>query len=93
MNNEIDHIGAAVRQRRKQMGLTLQQVVDKTEGQIDTGGLSRAERGEQQFAMKTLECVAEALDTTVAQLFNQIVTDSESTPSPTKPSPPKPSNT
>lgn len=62
-------IGAAVRKRRKDLGFTLQQVVDRMDMEFDTGNLSRAERGQQEFTRKSLESVAKALETTVADLY------------------------
>lgn len=64
-------IGAAVRRRRKDLGLTLQQVVDLMDMEFDTGNLSRAERGQQEFTRKSLESVARALQTTVAALYGE----------------------
>jgi transcriptional regulator with XRE-family HTH domain len=62
-------IGAAVRKRRKDLGLTLQQVVDRMDMEFDTGNLSRAERGQQEFSRRSLESVAKALETTVSDLY------------------------
>lgn len=65
-------IGDVVRQRRKQLGLTLQETVARMDLEHDTGNLSKAERGEQQFALKTLESVARALNTTIPELYRHV---------------------
>lgn len=62
-------LGAALRKRRKALGLTLQQLAAKTEA--DTGNLSRIERGEQGLSEAMLFRLCAALDCTPAFLYAQ----------------------
>lgn len=60
-------LGQAIRKRRKALGLTLQQLADRT--LADTGNLSRIERGEQGLSEAMLRRVCTALDCSPAFLY------------------------
>jgi amino-acid N-acetyltransferase len=65
----IMSLGKSIRNRRKTLGLTLQQLAAKTEA--DTGNLSRIERGEQGLSEAMLFRLCTALDCTPAFLYAQ----------------------
>ncbi|GBG13580.1 amino-acid N-acetyltransferase [Novimethylophilus kurashikiensis] len=60
-------LGQAIRKRRKALGLTLQQLADRTSA--DTGNLSRIERGEQGLSEAMLRRLCTALDCSPAFLY------------------------
>jgi amino-acid N-acetyltransferase len=61
------HPGSAIRQRRKALGLTLQELAKRVDA--DTGNLSRIERGAQGLSEAMLHRLCAALDCTPASLY------------------------
>jgi amino-acid N-acetyltransferase len=60
-------LGSALRQRRKALGLTLQELAKRVEA--DSGNLSRIERGEQGLSEAMMRRLCAALDCTPAFLY------------------------
>ena len=60
-------LGHCIRQKRKSLNLTLQQLAVRVEA--DAGNLSRIERGELGVSETLLRKIASALDTTPAQIY------------------------
>lgn len=65
------NIGTAIRQIRRQQGLTLQQLCDAVGNDMQTGYLSRIETGKLAPSVYTVADIARALGTTVDNLLNQ----------------------
>ncbi len=61
------HIGAAIRQRRQEMGLRTEDVASRTG--LAMGTIQRIERGEDA-RLRTFQTIADALETTVADLLS-----------------------
>ena len=66
-------LGHCIRQKRKSLNLTLQQLAAKVDA--DAGNLSRIERGELGVSETLLRKIASALDTTPAQIYALSETD------------------
>ena len=66
---EYTSIGSAIRKQRKSLGLTLQALAVKIDG--DSGNLSRIERGEQGVTETMLHKISAALNCTPAFLYSQ----------------------
>ena len=66
---EYTPIGSAIRKQRKSLGLTLQALAVKIDG--DSGNLSRIERGEQGVTETMLHKISAALNCTPAFLYSQ----------------------
>lgn len=62
-------LGEIVRQLRKSKGLTLSELADSVEG-YDAGNLSRFETNKQEIAQDKLKLIANALNTTVGDIYN-----------------------
>jgi len=62
-------LGQAIRKRRKLLGMTLQDLASRIDG--DTGNLSRIERGAQGLSEAMLRRLSAALDCTPALLYTQ----------------------
>lgn len=71
-------LGQALRNRRKALGLTLQQLATRIKA--DTGNLSRIERGTQGLSEAMLRRLCTALDCTPAFLYAQTETSTGSSP-------------
>lgn len=65
-----ESLGAAIRERRKAMGLTLAQMAQRTE--VSLGYLSQIELGKNSASIETLYRVCLALGIKMADLFNTI---------------------
>lgn len=65
----MKQIGEIIKRRRKELGYTLQGVIDRMDFEYDTGNLSRLERGLQKYSEELLISLAKALDTTVSELY------------------------
>jgi transcriptional regulator with XRE-family HTH domain len=63
-------IGNILRQRRKMLGKTLEDVAYAAE--TDAGNLSRIERDEQRPSLDLLEAIAHALDTQLSSLYKSV---------------------
>lgn len=62
-------VGNAIRKRRKQLNLTLQELAGRVD--TDSGNLSRIERGTQGVSEAMLMRLCDALDCTAAYLYSQ----------------------
>ncbi len=71
-------LGAAIRKRRKTLGLTLQELATRVSA--DSGNLSRIERGEQGLSEAMLRRLCNALDCTPAFLYAQAEAAAGSSP-------------
>lgn len=69
MPNPSLSLGAAIRKRRKALGLTLQQLAQRIKA--DSGNLSRIERGHQDVSGTMLRRLCHALECTPAYLYAQ----------------------
>lgn len=69
LQRELKQFGAALRRIRQHKGMTLEQVSEKSG--INTGNLSRMERGQQGWSHESLTNIAAALGVRVADLFTE----------------------
>jgi transcriptional regulator with XRE-family HTH domain len=65
----MKHVGEIIKLRRKELGYTLQQVIDRMDFDYDTGNLSRLERGLQKHSEELLLALATALDTSISEIY------------------------
>lgn len=78
MNMSIDRqklAGSYARTLRRQKGFTLDTLAEQT--QLSKGHLSRFERGEKALSVVALLRLAEALETTVGQLFGEKIDEAD----------------
>jgi phage repressor protein C with HTH and peptisase S24 domain len=67
----LRNVGANIRRLRKERGWTLEELSEAMGTGIDTGSLSRLERGEQGYTTITLEMAARALGVHAGNLLQQ----------------------
>jgi transcriptional regulator with XRE-family HTH domain len=68
-DNHIMQIGQQIKKKRLALGATLEQIA--FEAGIDASNLSRIERNVQQPSSALVKKIADALQTTVGQLYNE----------------------
>ena len=61
-------VGPAIRQRRKELGMTMQQLADKCE--LSGAFISLVERGKSNFSLVSLQSIAEALDVEIGYFID-----------------------
>jgi phage repressor protein C with HTH and peptisase S24 domain len=71
LKQALGNVGANIKRLRKAKGWTLEQLGERMGTGIDTGSLSRLERGEQGYSTITLEMAARALGVRPALLLEQ----------------------
>ena len=66
-NDILANVGNQIRERRKELGITLQGLAEKTK--IDVSYISKIERGAGNGAVTTLSKIAEALDVSIDEIL------------------------
>lgn len=75
MAEEAERIGARMAERRKELGLKQREVADRIPGSTEGKDISRWENGKHRPQGDTLQAIATALETDIADLYAGRVAD------------------